>query len=110
MFKALHDLAQHGNIFPLSLVISNRQNNLDTHVFPPLHNLAIGEDLVCPDPVADCIGWIRTSGNLNLAPLPVGRHQLSLSREALELLVDALLLDAAVALNERRICSTSAQP
>jgi hypothetical protein len=65
-----------------------------------MHDLAINEHLVCTDPVANCIGRICAGGNLNLAPLTIGRDQLSLSREVPELFVDALLFNAALPLNE----------
>lgn len=81
--------------------ISNREDNFDTHVLSLMHDLPIYKHLICSNSVAHCVCWIRGCRNLDLAPLLVGRHELSLRREVLELFVDSLFLDAALALNKR---------
>lgn len=78
---------------------SNGQDNLDTHVLSLVHNLAIDENLVDTNSVALLICGICCGGDLDFTPLSVGRHQLSLGSEFLELLVDTLFLDTAHSLN-----------
>jgi hypothetical protein len=68
-----------------------------------VHDFAINEHLISTDPVAKLICWISSSRNLNLTPLLVGRNELPLRGKILELLVDALFLDASFSLNEWRI-------
>jgi hypothetical protein len=67
-----------------------------------VHNFAVNEDLISADPVADLICGIRSSRDLDLTPLLVGRNELSLGCEVLKLLVDTLLLDAALSLDKWR--------
>ena len=78
----------------------DRQDNLDTHVFSLLHELAIDDDLVGADTVALCIRWVCGLRNLHLSPLTICGHKLSLLREPLEFLVYTLFLDAAFPLDE----------
>ena len=81
----------------------NRQNNLDTHILSLVHKLAINQNLISTDPVAHGIRGIRTRRDLDLAPLTVCGDELALRCALLELGVDALVFDAALALDEGRI-------
>lgn len=65
-----------------------------------MHNLPIDNNLVNTDSVVLRIRRVRRSGDLNLAPLAIGRHNLALGGAVLELLVDTLLIDAALALDK----------
>jgi hypothetical protein len=84
--------------FSLSL---HGQNNLNTHIFPLMHKLAIDKDLMDTDPVVDRIGGIRARRNLDLAPLPIGWHETAFLCPPLELAVYTLILDATLSLDKR---------
>jgi len=89
-------------VFPRSLLttVSDRQNNLDAHVFPLMHNLAIDDDLISTDPVALGIRGVRRRGDLDLAPLTIGGHDFAFCCAILELLVDALFIDTSLTLDQ----------
>jgi hypothetical protein len=76
------------------------QDNLDAHVFSLVHDLAIDNRLVCTNTVVDCVCRVGACSNLNFSPLLVGGDKAALVGEPLELLVDALLFDAAFSLDE----------
>lgn len=82
--------------------ILDGQHHLDTHVLPLIHQLAVNDFLVGADAIALRVGGIGGRGDLDLAPLAVGGHDAAVGHELLEALVDALLLDAAFALDEWR--------
>lgn len=65
-----------------------------------MHQLAIHDNLMLTNTVGYTIGRIRTCGDLNFSPLLVCRHELAGSRTLFELGVDALVFDAALALDE----------
>lgn len=90
------------HIFSLSCHL-NRQNNLDAHVLSLMHKLAINQNLISTDSVAYSICGICNSRDLDLAPLTICRDELALRCALLELGVDALVFDAALALDKRRI-------
>ena len=79
---------------------SNRQDNFDTHIFSLMHDFAVYKHLIRTDAVAHCVRWIRHRRNLDLAPLLISGHKLSMRCEILELSVDALFLDAALSLDK----------
>jgi len=79
------------------------QQDADAKVVAVLHELAVEHDLVGAEPVALGVGRVGGLGDLHLAPLPVGRDGHALLHDRVELLVDALLLDAALALDQRRL-------
>lgn len=81
---------------------SDRQYNLDAHVLSFVHEFTINDLLVGANAVATCICRIRGRGNLDFAPLTIAGHKLAVGGKFLETLVDALLLDTALALDERR--------
>lgn len=76
------------------------KDNFYAHVLSLMHDLTVNKHLISADSVAHRIGWIRSRGDLDFAPLAIGRHKFALGREALELLEDALLLDAALSLDK----------
>lgn len=78
----------------------DRQDNLDTHVFPLVHQLAVNDLLVSADTIALRIRGIRGRCNLDLSPLAVGGHNHAVGHELLEALVDTLLFDTAFALDK----------
>jgi hypothetical protein len=65
-----------------------------------MHELTVDEHLMSPNSVIYGICWVRTGGDLDLAPLTIGRYNLSLGCESLEFLVDPLLLNTALSLNK----------
>ena len=69
-----------------------------------MHDLAVDDDLVNANAVVLLVGRVGGRGDLDLAPLLVGRHDLAVGGELPELLEYALLLDAAFALDEGGIC------
>ena len=79
------------------------EDDLDAHVFPLMHELAVDEDLVGTDAVADRVCRVRDSGDLYLAPFAVRGHETALGGAVLELAVDALLVDTALSLDEGRL-------
>lgn len=82
------------------------KDNLHAHVLALVHDLAVDDHLVDADAVVLLVGRVGRGGDLDLAPLLVGRYDLAVGRELLELLEDALLLDAAFAGDEGRFCLT----
>jgi hypothetical protein len=78
----------------------DRKDNLYAHVLSLMHDLTINKHLISADSVALRICRIRSRGDLYLAPLTIGRHQFALGREAIELLVDALLLNTTLSLDK----------
>lgn len=93
-------------LFSLALfhAILYGKDNLHAHVLALVHDLAVDDHLVDADAVVLLVGRIGRGGDLDLAPLLVGRYDLAVGRELLELLEDALLLDAALAGDEGRLC------
>lgn len=65
-----------------------------------MHDLTVDDDLISTDLVAFRIRWVRSRRNVDLAPLAVGGHKLALFGAVLEFLVDALIIDAALPLDE----------
>lgn len=65
-----------------------------------MHNLAIYEHLIRTDAVAVCVRRIRHCRDLDLAPLLISGHKLSMRRKVLEFLVDALFLHASFSLDK----------
>ena len=65
-----------------------------------MHDLAINENLVGTDTVADLIRRIGGSGDLDLAPLAVSGNKFPLGCEVLELFVNTLFLDTTFSLDE----------
>lgn len=78
---------------------SYRQHDLDTHVLALVHQLSVNEDLIRTNAVSNGVSGVCDRRDLDLAPLLVRRHDLARRREPLELLVHALLLYTALALN-----------
>lgn len=68
-----------------------------------MHQLAIDKYLVCADAVVNGISGIGARRNLDLTPLPIGRHEVAFIRPPLELTVHTLILNAALSLDERRV-------
>lgn len=96
-------------IQPISLITTNlgspslplhRKHNLDAHVFPSVHNFSVNDDLISTNLVSYSISWICGRGDLNLTPLAVRRHQVSLGCAVLEFPIDTLFIDATLALDE----------
>lgn len=79
---------------------SNRQDNFNAHVLSLMHELAVYEYLIRPDAVAHRVRWIRHRRDLDLAPLLISRHKLSMGCEVLEFFIDALFFDAALPLDK----------
>lgn len=52
-------------------------------------------------PVIDCVGRICARCNLDLAPLPIGGHEVAFVCPPLELAVHPLVLDATLSLDKR---------
>lgn len=67
-----------------------------------MHDLTINNHLISTDSVTDRICWICSCRDLDLAPLTIGGYIFALGSEVLELLVDALLLNAALSLDKWR--------
>lgn len=65
-----------------------------------MHDLAINEHLMSTHSVIHRIRRVCTCRNLDLAPLAVGGHKLTLRCELLELLIHSLLLNAALSLDK----------
>lgn len=78
----------------------HRKHNFDTHIFSSVHNLSVNDDLIGTDLVSYSISWIRGRGDLNLTPLAVRRNQVALGCAVLEFPVDALFIDATLALDQ----------
>lgn len=78
----------------------DRKDDFYAHVLSLMQDLTINNHLISTDSVTDRISWIRSCRDLDLAPLTIGGHIFALGREVLELLVDALLLNAALSLDK----------
>lgn len=77
------------------------QHYLDAHIIPLHHQFPVNHNLISSNTVPDRVCRIRGRSNLDLAPLSVCRHELTFGCAFLELLVDALLLDASFSPDER---------
>ena len=82
------------------LQCSDRKDDFYAQVLSLMHDLTVNKHLVSANSIAHSIRWIRRRRDLDFAPLTISWHKLALSREALELFVDALLLNAALSLDE----------
>lgn len=87
-----------------------RKANFDAKVLSLMHQLSINEHLISTNAISHSISWISGGGDLDLSPFLVGRHELTSCCAFFELLVYALLLDAAFPLNQWRCCTKSAKP
>jgi hypothetical protein len=76
------------------------QNNLDTHIFPLMHDLAIDDHLMHTNSVVHGIRWVRSCRDLDLTPLAVSRHNRAFECAFLEFLVDSLLINTTFSLDE----------
>jgi hypothetical protein len=76
------------------------QNNLNTHVFPLMHDLAVDDYLMHTNSVVNSIRWVSSRRDLNLAPLAVSRHNRAFECAFLKFLVDPLLINTAFSLDQ----------
>jgi hypothetical protein len=70
-----------------------------------MHDLPVNQDLIGAKSVARRVCGICGRGNLYFAPFAVGGDQLALGSAGLEFLVDALLVNTALSLYQRRCCN-----
>ena len=78
----------------------DRKDDFYAHILSFVHNFTINKHLISADSVAHRICWVCSCGDLDFAPLAICGHKFALGSEALELLVDALLLNAALSLDK----------
>jgi hypothetical protein len=66
-----------------------------------MHEFPVDEHLMNPNSVVLLIRWVGSRGDLDLAPFAVRGHKFAFCCAVPKFLVDALLLDAALSLDER---------
>lgn len=102
----VHEILRPGSGLPSTRLKLYGQYDFDAHVLTLIHELTINDLLVGSDAVTRCVCWICGRGNLNFAPFTITGHNLAVRRKLLEAFVDALFLDAALALDKGRFfCS-----